>query len=91
MGKIIHKLTIGIMLFSGYLFHDRKKIISQLLVCNKEPFIKLDKALSELLSLNIKTFALSNVLFATNDHQESFEKKPNQDRWSSIRRRTIKE
>jgi len=69
-------------------FITGKKIIFQLLVRNKDPFIKPEAALSEHLSLNTKTFALSNVLFATNDHQESFEKKPT--RWSSIKKCTIK-
>jgi len=62
-----------------------KNNIFQLLVRNKDPFIKTETALSEHLSLNTKTFALSNVLFATNDRQESFGKKPT--RWSSIKKR----
>jgi len=64
-----------------YYFHETYSIREknfQLLVCNKDPFIKPEAALSEHLSLNTKTFDFSNVLFATNDHQESFEKKTNQ-------------
>lgn len=52
--KIIRKLTNGIMLYSWDLFHIRKKIIFQLLVRNKEPFIKLKTALNGHLSLNTK-------------------------------------
>jgi len=72
-------------------FHETYSItekIFQLLVCNKDSFIKPEAALSERLSLNTKTFAFSNVLFASNDHQESFEKKLTW--WSSIRKHTIK-
>lgn len=60
-------------------FHEtfsitEKKTIFQLLVRNKDPFIKLETTLSGHLSLNTKTFAFSNVFLATNDRHESFKK-----------------
>jgi len=67
-----------------------KKIIFQLLICNKEPFIKLETALIVSIYPSTQKHLLFQMFFLRQmTTKRALKKKPT--RWSSIRKRTIKE